>query len=47
MKDINWDTIECASLTVIRRDWPVEKLIRMEAEGHYTPVSGDDLKSLR
>lgn len=41
--ELNWEAIECAALTVIRRDWPVAKLELMALEGHPTPVSGDHL----
>lgn len=47
MIDINWVMVSCNALTAIRHDWPVEKLARMAAEGHDTPVSGDVLQEYR
>lgn len=43
MEPTNWYRVEVEALTVIRRDWPVEKLTVMALDGHPTPVSGDAL----
>lgn len=43
MKDINWEAVMIATLTAIRLDWPVSKLVQMSREGSDTPASGDTI----
>jgi hypothetical protein len=40
---LNWERIKQEAFTSIRKDFTVETLIKLEAEGNYTPVSGDSL----
>lgn len=40
---INWEYVRQEAFTAIRINFSVETLIKLEAEGNYTPASGDAL----
>lgn len=44
---VNWEEVTINALTSIRMTWGVDKLQRMEREGHETPASGDIIAEQR
>ncbi len=43
MVTLAWDGLAARALTAIRRDWTLEKILDLHAQGYETPVAGDVL----